>query len=57
MNMMDMQKIEELDDKIETVRSKFSLKQRRTKLRERHVKLNDIFHMSVSVIFIIRLYF
>lgn len=40
-------KIEELDEKIETVRSRWNRNRRTINLRERHVNLHNMFHMSV----------
>ena len=39
-------KIEELDEKIETVRSKWNRSRRTINLRERHINLHNMFHMS-----------
>lgn len=40
--------IEELDEKIETIRSRWNRNRRTLNLHERHVNLHNMFHMSVS---------
>lgn len=47
--------IEELDEKIETVRSRHNLNRRTINLRERHVNIHNMFHMSVS--FFLKIFF